>query len=393
MSRSPPADGYGRVCIHRTAPPAKRRHDRIGSRHDHHQLLPWPSTLSCTPAARVPTLPTRQPAARNLPATPPPAAIMSKQPPSPRPDAHAADLSDDDDLDDDLLAGVLGDLAKPATATATATAKPAPASGAAPSAPTPAAAPAAASAPASDDPLADDLMRELAANMAALMGAGNDGDGDDALQKAMAEMLQGMEGMGLGEPAAAPAPAPTAETGKSFQDRVRRTVDKLQDSDKQAEASQAASAGTGGAEDMDSLMAEMMKQMESLADSSEFESVLEGMMESLMSKDILHEPLKDLAAKYPAYLEANKSALPADEYAKYEKQYALITEICVIYDAGREEEEAKKIVALMTEVQDLGQPPAELLKELAPGTEVDPVTGIPNLPADAMQPPPECNPQ
>ncbi|KAJ3359953.1 hypothetical protein GGF32_008856 [Allomyces javanicus] len=325
---------------------------------------------------------------------------MSKQPPPPRPDAHVADLSDDDDLDDDLLAGkpgVLDNLAKPATATATAKPEPVAASSApAPAAPATAPTTAPATAPASDDPLADDLMRELAANMAALMGAGGaDGDGDDALQKAMAEMLQGMEGMGLGEPAAAPAPAPapSADSGKSFQDRVRRTVDKLQDSDKQAEASQAASAGVGGAEDMDSLMAEMMKQMESLADSSEFESVLEGMMESLMSKDILHEPLKDLAAKYPAYLEANKATLPADEYAKYEKQYALITEICVIYDAGREEEEAKKIVALMTEVQDLGQPPAELLKELAPGTEVDPVTGIPNLPADAMQPPPECNPQ
>lgn len=44
-------------------------------------------------------------------------------------------------------------------------------------------------------------------------------------------------------------------------------------------------------------MAEMMKQMESLAENGEFENVLEGMMQQLMSKELLYEPMKDLAAR------------------------------------------------------------------------------------------------
>lgn len=45
------------------------------------------------------------------------------------------------------------------------------------------------------------------------------------------------------------------------------------------------------------MLAEMMKQMEALADSGDFTNVLEGMMEQLMSKDLLYEPMKDLAGK------------------------------------------------------------------------------------------------
>lgn len=44
-------------------------------------------------------------------------------------------------------------------------------------------------------------------------------------------------------------------------------------------------------------MQEMMKQMESLADNGDFQNMLEGMMGQLMSKDLLYEPMKDLAAK------------------------------------------------------------------------------------------------
>jgi len=44
-------------------------------------------------------------------------------------------------------------------------------------------------------------------------------------------------------------------------------------------------------------MAEMMRQMEGMADGGDFQNVLEGMMEQLMSKDILYEPMLDLKQK------------------------------------------------------------------------------------------------
>lgn len=46
-------------------------------------------------------------------------------------------------------------------------------------------------------------------------------------------------------------------------------------------------------------MAEMMKQMEGMAEGGDFQNVLEGMMEQLMSKDILYEPMLDLQNKVP----------------------------------------------------------------------------------------------
>lgn len=45
----------------------------------------------------------------------------------------------------------------------------------------------------------------------------------------------------------------------------------------------------------DAFMGEMMRQLESMADSGEFENLLEGMMQQLMSKELLYEPMKHMA--------------------------------------------------------------------------------------------------
>jgi peroxin-19 len=50
-------------------------------------------------------------------------------------------------------------------------------------------------------------------------------------------------------------------------------------------------------ESEDAFMQEMMRQMESLTDNGDFQNMLEGMMNQLMSKDLLYEPMKDLAEK------------------------------------------------------------------------------------------------
>lgn len=144
-------------------------------------------------------------------------------------------------------------------------------------------------------------------------------------------------------------------------------------------------------QNMDGLMADMMKQIENLADSGDFESMLEGMMESLLSKDILSEPIRELAAKYPEYMERNKSILDPQQYDKYARQLVAMQEIIKIYDSGTDtQEEGKRVTALMTEIQELGQPPAELVKDLAPGMDIDEATGQLKVP-DAEQKPPECN--
>ncbi|KAL7753511.1 Peroxisome chaperone and import receptor [Sorochytrium milnesiophthora] len=172
--------------------------------------------------------------------------------------------------------------------------------------------------------------------------------------------------------------AASANAGGNFQDKIKETMARMQNSSEQV-------GSELKDESPDALVAEMMKQMEQLTDSNEFEGMLENMMESLMSREILYDPLKDLAAKYPEYLERTKDTLPADEHKKYAQQFEYVKQIMAIYDRtapGAEEspEESRAIIDLMTKMQELGQPPAEIMKDLAPDMEVDPQTGIPRFP-------------
>ena len=130
-------------------------------------------------------------------------------------------------------------------------------------------------------------------------------------------------------------------------------------------------------------MAELMKQMETLADNGEFEGVLEGMMSQLMSKELLYEPMKDLSEKYPAWLEEHKDSTDKAQLEKYKQQHELCLQIVAKYEASdfdeKNEAQGKQIMDLMTQMQDLGQPPAELLDEMAPGMNFGNPEGMPDM--------------
>jgi hypothetical protein len=49
------------------------------------------------------------------------------------------------------------------------------------------------------------------------------------------------------------------------------------------------------------------------------EGVMEGMMQQLLSKEFLHEPLQEIASKYPAWLEANAAGLSAEDETRYRR--------------------------------------------------------------------------
>ncbi len=94
---------------------------------------------------------------------------------------------------------------------------------------------------------------------------------------------------------------------------------KLKESDASATAdSDSASnpfAGLSGAEgeEMAKLLAALggngdLSGLDGAMDNPELTKMLEGMMDELMSRDILYEPLKELRDKYPAYLNGAESA-------------------------------------------------------------------------------------
>jgi len=103
--------------------------------------------------------------------------------------------------------------------------------------------------------------------------------------------------------------------------------------------------------------------------------MMEGMMQSLLSKDLLYPAMKELAEKYPDYLADNRAKLSEDEYAAYNKQCELTRRICFKFEeesAEKDTEAMKKerfdaVMGMMQEMQALGHPPKELTGETADG--------------------------
>ena len=98
--------------------------------------------------------------------------------------------------------------------------------------------------------------------------------------------------------------------------------------------------------------------------SQDFQSAMDTMMRQLLSKDVLHEPMREFRDKYPKWLETNKSSLTNDEFARYSKQFEYIKELCGVYETTPNDFE--RIVDIMQNMQACGQPPNDLVQELAP---------------------------
>jgi peroxin-19 len=80
------------------------------------------------------------------------------------------------------------------------------------------------------------------------------------------------------------------------------------------------------ADDVEAALATILQQMTTM-DPDEFDgdfgagdlnpdSFVEGMMEQLLSKELMYEPMKHVADQFPDWLEGKKDSLPEDELAK-----------------------------------------------------------------------------
>ncbi|PKA46468.1 Peroxisome biogenesis protein 19-2 [Apostasia shenzhenica] len=99
------------------------------------------------------------------------------------------------------------------------------------------------------------------------------------------------------------------------------------------------------------------------------ESIVENMMQQLLSKEILQEPMKEIGERYPKWLEEHKDRLSKEEYDRYHHQYELILKLNEVYE--EEPDNFQKIVDLMQKMQECGQPPSDIVQELAPGLDLN----------------------
>lgn len=126
-------------------------------------------------------------------------------------------------------------------------------------------------------------------------------------------------------PESSGATAPTSASEDSFQETIRKTMERMQASGEQATAAAVT-------DDSDDMLAQMLKDMQGggsngAGEEEDFSKMLMGMMEQLTNKDILYEPMKELNDKFPAWMSKNKERAKADDLQRYEEQQRLVGEI------------------------------------------------------------------
>ncbi|KAF3857930.1 peroxisomal biogenesis factor 19 [Trematomus bernacchii] len=104
--------------------------------------------------------------------------------------------------------------------------------------------------------------------------------------------------------------------------------------------------------------------------------IMQTIMQNLLSKEVLYPSLKEITAKYPEWLEANKPSLSPEDYQRYEQQAKIMGEICNQFEkeesgAADKDGTFEGIMDLMQKLQDLGQPPKELAGDAPPGFNFD----------------------
>jgi len=129
-------------------------------------------------------------------------------------------------------------------------------------------------------------------------------------------------------------------------------------------------------DNFDGINEEMLEKIaEEFEKKPEMQNIMTDMMKNLVSKDWLYEPMKEISLKYPEWLGSNKGKISEAEYIRYCKHAECVNKICKVYED--EPSNTDKVVSLMQEMQELGQPPLDMIKSLAPGLEFS-EDGLPN---------------
>ncbi|KAL5748474.1 hypothetical protein ACOSP7_025516 [Xanthoceras sorbifolium] len=190
------------------------------------------------------------------------------------------------------------------------------------------------------------------------------GEGNETQKKQESGSLpSGVQGLGMGLPDLKSKKKGKQKVAKDS--HVTEALDKLREQTREAVKGLESMEKPGGNDlGKDAMVEDWVKQFEELAGSQDMESIVETMMQQLLSKDILHDPMKEIGERYPKWLEDHEASLSKEEYERYSHQYELIKQLNEVYenDSGN----FTKIVDLMQKMQECGQPPNDIVQELAP---------------------------
>ncbi|KAK8787398.1 hypothetical protein V5799_022827 [Amblyomma americanum] len=106
-------------------------------------------------------------------------------------------------------------------------------------------------------------------------------------------------------------------------------------------------------------------------------TMMQGMMQNLLSKDLLYPALRDIVDKYPDWLADKRSSLADGEYERYNQQFGLMRRVCEEFEAEQASDAAEvkqarfeRVLSLMQKMQECGHPPKDLV-EIGPDIGLD----------------------
>lgn len=198
---------------------------------------------------------------------------------------------------------------------------------------------------------------------------------EDEMMKQFERMLSGAKDDTSGEKApASDAPASDA----SFQDVIQATMAKLKQSNADASANASsdqsnpfASLGLDGNADLAQMLQALGEAGEGGGDMSELSKMLSSMMDDLMNKDVLYEPLKDMHSRFPAFFNSEEGKkLSEEDRKRYKEQQVIMGDIIAVFEeksySDKEPACKQRVSDLVSQMQELGSPPQALLGDMPP---------------------------
>lgn len=220
-----------------------------------------------------------------------------------------------------------------------------------------------------EDPAHAETLRQTYAQLSRVS------EGSETLNEFLEQLKEKERASAAGDGLAADAvQTPMHEGGATEVDRsVAQTLEMLAENAANMEGMSSAQV-EGHGEDM---MNNMIAEFEKMGEKEDFAQVVDGMMRQLLSKELMYEPMKQVCDKYPEWLAMQSEALSKEDYERYGAQYQYFQRIVAVYET--EPDNFPRIMELMQDVQQYGQPPSEIIKELAPGLEFN-QEGMPVMP-------------
>lgn len=170
----------------------------------------------------------------------------------------------------------------------------------------------------------EQMMRELD-NVAA-----SDGPEAEALRQAAGITKE--DAAAAAASSAAKPGSDAARADSSFQETIKRTMERMQES---GEAAGAAAASSSKSDE--DFMAKLLRELETGGgggdgSDDDFSKMLMGIMEQLTNKDILYEPMKEMNDKFPDWMEKNKGKHSDEDMKRYAEQQTLASEIVAKFE-------------------------------------------------------------